>query len=104
LPRVSVELDECVKDAALRALRETVGIEVDTAVGFGSLRHVVTNRRITLHGLTAHWDGIGELKPLACRQFAWVKPDDIDNYAVSSPQIELLSILTKSKLQPTLGV
>jgi len=102
LPRVAVLSDEPVDLAAKRAVFETVGLIVDCVRPFGSIRHVVTNRKVSLHGCDATWSGEGEPKALACRQFAWVDAAELERYAISSPQLELLAHWRKTRLQPGL--
>jgi A/G-specific adenine glycosylase len=91
LPRVAVTPDEDPVKAAIRAVHETVGITVTQPRPAGVVKHVVTNRRVTLLGFAADWDGQGEPTPLACRQFAWADESELETYAISSPQTALLS-------------
>ncbi len=91
LPRVSVEQGETLCSAAQRAARETVGMESDRLVPFGVVKHVVANRRITLHGFVAN--GAGEPRCLNCARFAWEPLAALENYALATPQVKLMEQL-----------
>jgi A/G-specific adenine glycosylase len=104
LPRTSAFTDEDLGQTAVRAVRETVGILVTEPAAAGFVKHVVTNRKVSLYGFDAEWDGAGDPAPIACRQLAWVKPDELDKFAISSPQLELLAQWREAKKHPTLKV
>jgi A/G-specific adenine glycosylase len=104
LPRVEVLADETPSEAAVRAVRETVGICVDSARQILSIRHVVTNRKIELTGCSSNWDGAGELQTIGCTAFAWATLEKIETYALSSPQTELISRWKALRQQPLFDI
>jgi A/G-specific adenine glycosylase len=95
LPRVATFADERPEDAAIRAVRETVGIIVNMPQLAATVKHVVTNHKVTLLGYFVEWNGTERPAPISCRRFAWAAADELENYAISSPQVELLEKCSK---------
>lgn len=109
-PRVVLQSGESPQEAAARAAREVVGLEVSVGARIGKVKHGVTHHRITLYGLEARpTEPDVAAKPLACAAVVWAAPDALDNYAFSSPQALLRDALhqhtekeAKGHIQPSL--
>lgn len=99
LPRATAADGESWEDCAPRAVKEAVGLDACLTGMFGSIKHVVMNRKITLHGFSARPSG-GDLQPIGCASFAWVSTGELPKYALSSPQRRLLSLWLQARQQP----
>lgn len=109
LPRVTATDEESPADAAVRAARETVGLEVEVTGGVvGQVRHGVTTRKITLLALPCRLTGSVEVQPAPGFSYAWVPRSEVHDFALSSPQAKLLKAVigatggAGTALQPTL--
>ncbi len=106
LPRVTVGEDETPAEAAVRAIRETIGAdgaEVASDTPVAKVRHGVTTRKITLLAIPVAWKDDGETP----RNAAWATPQDaLDKFALASPQRRLIEQIAERRrsavLQPTL--
>jgi A/G-specific adenine glycosylase len=103
-PRVELNNGENPADGALRAVRETVGLSVSNVTKAAFHKHVVTNRKVSLHGYTAIWNGEGTAAALKCLKFKWVLPEELERYAISSPQLALLARWAANAQQKTLAL
>lgn len=103
LPRATVSEGETWEDCARRAVREAVGVEACIAGSFGTVRHVVMNRKITLHGFAAR-GAAGRPSAIGCAGFEWVAPAELSKYALSSPQRRLISQWLEALQQPALDL
>jgi A/G-specific adenine glycosylase len=102
LPRVTRQEGEPLEAAARRAACEAVGLTLGVVTPFGGLKHVVANRRVTLHGFTASLP-LGALPlPLGCVRCAWVMPHYLSDYALATPQVRLLELLARETVQGSL--
>ncbi|MBV9851227.1 MAG: A/G-specific adenine glycosylase [Armatimonadetes bacterium] len=99
LPRATRQEGETLPQCAARAACEAVGLAVGPVTPFGSIKHVVANRRITLHGFTA--DAPPDAAPVAvgCARFVWEPPDSLKHYALATPQVRLLEKLAQEAVQ-----
>lgn len=107
-PRVTRSAEESVTEAARRAAREIAGLSSVRAGAepLGVVKHGVTTRRITLIGVACEAPSDASPFPGAgCGDaVAWVTLDEIDAYALSSPQVRLLGHIRAGQAQPTLGL
>lgn len=103
LPRAELIEGEGHGEAAARAVLESVGLTPFIGSSFGMVRHVVMNRKITLHGFTATRPIGSEPRAVGCQAFAWAAPEELSRYALSSPQRRLLALWQKSREQPALS-
>lgn len=99
LPRATRQAGEPLADCAARAACEATGIRVTNLRPFGHVKHVVANRRVTLHGWQGDAaddfaDGAGHAHALA-----WEPPDRISRYALATPQTKLVEQLIVSDAQ-----
>jgi A/G-specific adenine glycosylase len=102
LPRATRMDGEPLIQCAARAICEAVGMTVTALSPFGAIKHVVANRRITLHGFEAQRVGDAAPQALGCARFAWEPLSRIAQYALATPQTKLLEKLASSQQQPRL--
>ena len=87
-PRVTCTAGESPEEAAKRAGRETVGLPLEVGIRVGKVKHAVTHHKITLYGyLASPVHTQLQLNPVAGRDLAWIPPDAIEQYALSSPPL-----------------
>lgn len=90
MPRVTVREDELLEKAVLRALSLVGVLDANPPIPFGTVKHVVANRQITLHGFTTRCTGTGDAAGLADR-CAWTHLSALARYALATPQRRLLA-------------
>jgi A/G-specific adenine glycosylase len=95
LPRVTRQEGETLEQGAARAACESVGIRVSVLTPFGAIKHVVANRKITLHGFETAWQG--EL--VSDAHWAWVTAETVGEYALATPQVKLTELLWRHEIQ-----
>ena len=93
LPRATRQPDETRDACAARAVCESVGLTVSDLAPFGVIKHVVANRKITLHGCTALAGSDANPHIGTCARWAWVSLDTLDDYALATPQVKLIDLL-----------
>jgi A/G-specific adenine glycosylase len=100
LPRVTAYLDESLQDAAVRAA-SIVG-DTGTLLPFGSVRHIVANRKITLYGYRAP----AKLTRIKERNAPseWTATGRIGAYAMATPQRRLIEQYTAIQQQSSLDL
>ena len=99
LPRVTRQEGELIAQCAARAACETVGLSVGPVEPFGSIKHVVANRRITLSGFAAAAPLDAVPVAVGCARFVWASFADINRYALATPQVRLLGKLAQERVQ-----
>ena len=99
LPRATRQDGEGLEACAARAACESVGVRVQGLTLFGVVKHVVANRRITLHGYEAALAGGSAPRPLACARLAWVTRESLAGYALATPQVKLTELLWRHEAQ-----
>jgi len=74
-PRFALPAGQSPTARAVLALREQCGVAADDARHVGSIKHVVTRFRITLHCVTAQWRAG---TPRGTAEHAWVDPGGLE--------------------------
>lgn len=97
--------NETTEQAAERAAQEAARLSVRAVSSEPAalVRHGVTTRRITLIGIECQPES-PEREPQPsgdCDTAAWVTLDELDGYALASPQVKLLSQLKEGKPRQT---
>ena len=95
MPRVTRQDGEALEQCAARAACESAGLWVSSLRPFGVVKHVVANRRITLHGFEASYTG-----PISSEaRHAWVSAETVADYALATPQVKLTELLWRQDAQ-----
>ncbi|BDI32202.1 A/G-specific adenine glycosylase [Capsulimonas corticalis] len=98
LPRARRRPEETLEQCAARAAFEAAELTVPSVEQFGNLKHVVGNRRITLHGYRAQVARGAQLS----QNGAWKKLEDFSGIAMATPQVRLVTKLKLSLVQGSL--
>lgn len=104
LPRATRQEGESLSQCAARAVCESIGLAVTSPTLFGVVKHGVANRRITLHGFEAQAAGQGQPEALGCARFAWEPLENLQRYALATPQVRLTGLLGMSDAQGRLDL
>lgn len=97
-PGGKAEPGETLEACLARELREELGIEVEVGALFVVVRHAFTHFRITLHAFTCRYhDQSGEPQALGVRDWAWVKPDMLDDYSFGKADRQVIAELKRRK-------
>ncbi len=95
MPRGTRQDGEALESCAARAVCESVGVHVRGLRPFGVVKHVVANRRVTLHGFEAEYEGAVSDGV----RHAWVSPQDRAKHALATPQVKLTELLWRHDAQ-----
>ena len=103
LPRAVSRDGECSEDAAVRAISDAAGLALTHAVPFGVVKHIVANRRIVLRGFAGVvYNPRRAALTKNSAALAWAALPDLKNYALSTPQRQLLQQWETHLSQPRL--
>ncbi len=104
LPRATRQDGETLEQCAARAACEAVGLSITLGTAFGTVKHVVANRQITLYGFEARAAGNAAPEAVGCARFAWEPLAKLENYALATPQVKLLALLAAHDAQGSLAL
>jgi A/G-specific adenine glycosylase len=93
-PRSALLPAESHEAAALRVLQDLVGIDADLADELITVRHTVTNHRITLLCFEAPYRK-GTFRSAYYRQGRWIKLNDVSEFPLATPQRRIARALTE---------
>ncbi len=82
---------ESVADAAERAVREGLAVEVRAGEPIGEVEHTFSHVRATYRAVRCAWMG-GELRPLRYDAWAWAAPEELDEYALPVAQRKIAAL------------
>jgi A/G-specific adenine glycosylase len=88
---------ESAGDAAERAVREGLGVEVRAGDHIGDVEHAFSHVRATYRAVRCAWRG-GEPRPLRYDTWAWVAPEALEAYALPVAQRRIASLATELTL------
>jgi A/G-specific adenine glycosylase len=95
MPRGTRQDGESLEACAARAVCESAGVNVHGLRPFGVVKHVVANRRVTLHGFEAGLTGsVSE-----DARHAWVSAESRREFALATPQVKLMALLWEQAAQ-----
>ena len=95
MPRATLQDSETLEACAGRAVCESLGVSVQALRPFGVVKHVVANRRVTLHGFEAEFTG----RVSGAARHAWVSAETVTEYALATPQVKLTELLWRHDAQ-----
>jgi mutator protein MutT len=78
-------LEACVE----REIREELGVEVKAVKHVLQIDHDYESKSITLHLFQCSWLR-GTPKPMGCDELRWVSPEELANFQLPPPDIQLL--------------
>jgi A/G-specific adenine glycosylase len=91
LPRATVQEGEQVDECVRRLVRHLANLEIEGLVGFGTCKHTVMNRRVTLHGFRLRVSEFSADSIVTQAQSAWLAADEaLARLALPSPQRAIL--------------
>jgi A/G-specific adenine glycosylase len=94
VPHSACSKGENSSTAATRIVRELTGLEVEPGNQVMTIRHSITRYRVTMHCIEATLRG-GRFTSRFYAKGAWLKPAELEQYPVSSPQRRLMLELKK---------
>jgi A/G-specific adenine glycosylase len=100
-PHGPLEDGETHEAAAARLAADLAGLRVRLGTELTTVRHGITRYQITLVCFEAEY-AAGEFRSAFYSQAQWVKPAELADYPVSSPQRQLTQLLTASGRQRNL--
>jgi len=99
-PGGKVEPGESLEQALVRELREELAIEVAIGEPFMTVHHAYTHFRITLHAIHCRHVA-GTPQAIACADWRFAAPHDLDQYAFPTADRRLIAALQKTPLEVT---
>ncbi len=95
LPRVVARAGELPRDAAVRAVKEIVGLDAELdRTAFGLVKHTVTHHRIALRGFRGTpLPSAAEPRSIGCAETRWEAPERLGDYPFAAPQVLLRQTL-----------
>ena len=92
-----VEAGESPEEALVREFLEETELAVRCAGKAGVVRHAYTNCRVTLHGFFCTAGGTEEPRLHAASQGRWVRPEELQKYALPAGSRKLVSLLDRQR-------
>ena len=95
-PGGKLEPGETLSECLQRELFEELAIEVEVGDLFTVVQHGFTHFKITLHAFTCRYRS-GEPRAIGVRDWAWVKPADLEKYSFGKADREVIRALDERK-------
>ena len=86
------EPGESLKACLEREIQEELDMEVKAAKHLLQIDHDYEIKSITLHLFLCDWLS-GDPTPIGCDEIRWVKPEELANYHLPPPDIQLLPLI-----------
>jgi len=93
-PGGKVRPGETPPAAAVREIREEVGIEAKVTAPLTVVRHAYSHFRITMHVFLCRHVA-GRARPLQCQAVRWVAPGELDEYAFPAANRKVVAALSR---------
>ena len=95
------EEGESLAECLVREIREELAIEIEVGDKLISVDHGYTHFSITLHALAARYRS-GEPQTLGCDDWAWILPEQLDDYALPRADRHIADYIRRD--EPQLGL
>jgi mutator protein MutT len=86
------EPGESLKACLEREMQEELGLEVKAAKHLLQIDHDYEIKSITLHLFLCDWLS-GDPTPIGCDEIRWVRPEDLANFKLPPPDLQLLPFI-----------
>jgi mutator protein MutT len=86
------ELGESLEACLEREIQEELGLEVKAAKHLLQIDHDYEIKSITLHLFLCDWLS-GDPTPIGCDEIRWVRPEDLANFKLPPPDLQLLPFI-----------
>ena len=86
------ELGESLEACLEREIQEELGLEVKAVKHLLQIDHDYETKSITLHLFLCDWLS-GDPTPIGCDEIRWVKPEELANYQLPPPDVQLLPLI-----------
>lgn len=104
MPRATRQDGESITICAARAVHEATGMDAMCLEPYAAIKHVVANRKITLHGFQATLANTSVSLAQQYVRFAWAPLASLQCYAMASPQVRLAEELAAFARQERLDL
>ena len=92
------EEGESLAECLVREIREELAIEIEVGDKLTSVDHGYTHFSITLHALAARYLS-GEPQTVGCADWAWILPEQLDDYALPRADRHIVDYMRRGGLQ-----
>lgn len=89
---------ESLQDALVREVKEELGIDVSPVAPLVSVRHAYSHFRVTLHAFVCRHRR-GRCRAIACTDFKWVPPDQLDDYPFPKATHKIIAALREREAE-----
>lgn len=87
--------NESFKTAVAREVKEETGIDIEVGARLCIVQHAYSHFKITLHAYLCRYES-GIAKPLACDAVKWIKPKDLNKFALPAANQKIIACLKSS--------
>jgi len=94
-PGGKCEEGELLSSCLSRELKEELGIEVEVGKLIAKLPHAYPGFTITLHAFACRHVA-GDPQALACADWRWVPPSELNRYHLTPPDRKLVEVIAKT--------
>ncbi len=91
-PGGKIEQGETAAEAAVRELKEEMGIEVEIESELGTIKHAYTNFTIDMTAFQCRFVS-GEARPISCTEIRWLPPASLKKLPFPEANHKLLPLL-----------
>ncbi|MFH1080605.1 MAG: A/G-specific adenine glycosylase [Pseudomonadota bacterium] len=98
-PGSIVKEKELLEEGLTRTVREELGIRIRAGKPLASVNHAYTHFRITLTAFRC-FRRSGRPRALACQEWRWASPDDLENLTFSKADRAVISIMKLTAYNP----
>ncbi len=90
---------ESLEACVVREVREELGVKIKAGEALTTVRHAYSHFRVTLHALACEIVS-GRCKAIGCQRWAWVRPDELEDYAFPTATLKVFAELGIGRASP----